>query len=60
MLIRVAAVTAFLFNSVAPAEPSPELEFVARVENLLGQNYEDVYTYRTPGRGFFIGPRATH
>jgi vitamin B12 transporter len=35
------------------------VEVFGRIENLLGETYEDVYTYRTPGRGFFLGLRAT-
>jgi hypothetical protein len=32
----------------------------ARVENLLDQKSEDVHTYGTTGRGFFVALRATH
>ena len=31
------------------------LQLQARVENLLAQRYEDVYTYRMPGRAFYVG-----
>ncbi len=36
----------------------PGVQLFGRVENLLGERYEDVYTYRTQGRGFFIGLRT--
>ena len=32
-----------------------KLQLQARVENLLAQRYEDVYTYRMPGRAFYVG-----
>jgi len=32
-----------------------KLQLHARVENLLAQRYEDVYTYRMPGRAFYVG-----
>ena len=31
----------------------------ARIENLLNQRYEDVYTYRMPGRAFYVGLSST-
>jgi vitamin B12 transporter len=34
------------------------INLYARVENATDENYEDVYTYRTPGRAGFIGMRA--
>ena len=37
---------------------TPGLQVFGRVENLLGERYEDVYTYRTQGRGFFVGLRT--
>lgn len=33
-------------------------DIYARVENALDEEYEDVYTYRTPGRAAFVGVRA--
>ena len=32
-----------------------KLQLQARVENALAQRYEDVYTYRMPGRAFYVG-----
>ena len=36
----------------------PSLEVFGRIENALADSYEDVYTYRMPGRGVFAGLRA--
>ncbi|HEY6661752.1 MAG TPA: TonB-dependent receptor [Sphingomicrobium sp.] len=35
----------------------PGIELFARGSNLLGQRYQDVFTYRTEGRGLFAGIR---
>ena len=36
-----------------------DVRVYARVENLLDENYEDVYGYNTPGRGAYVGIRVT-
>jgi vitamin B12 transporter len=33
-------------------------EVLGRIENLLGETYEDVYTYRSPGRAAYAGLRV--
>jgi len=35
----------------------PGIELFARGENLLGQTYQDVFSYRTEGRAFYAGIR---
>jgi vitamin B12 transporter len=35
------------------------LSLYGRVENLLDEEYEEVYTYRTPGRAVYFGVRAS-
>jgi vitamin B12 transporter len=55
--VRLAAYD--LLQVGASLQLSAGFELSARVENALGDNYEDVYTYRTPGRGYFLGLRAT-
>jgi outer membrane cobalamin receptor len=35
----------------------PGIELFARGSNLLGQRYQDVFTYRTEGRALFAGIR---
>ena len=37
---------------------APRWELFGRIENALGAHYEDVYTYRMPGRAVFIGLRS--
>jgi vitamin B12 transporter len=37
---------------------TPQIELYGRVDNVLAERYEDVYTYRMPGRGGFAGLRA--
>lgn len=37
----------------------PSLEVFGRIENAFDESYEDVYTYRMPGRGVFAGLRAS-
>ena len=36
----------------------PGVEMIGRIENLLGETYEDVYTYRSPGRAAYAGLRV--
>ena len=38
----------------------PGLEIHARGENLLDEEYQDVFGYHTPGRGLYIGLRLSH
>jgi vitamin B12 transporter len=37
---------------------TPRWEVFGRLENALGAQYEDVYTYRMPGRAAYIGIRS--
>jgi len=36
------------------------VEIYARGDNLLDEEYQDVFGYHTPGRGLFLGLRLTH
>ena len=36
------------------------VEIYARGENLLDEEYQDVFGYHTPGRGLYLGLRLTH
>ncbi|MCC6918680.1 MAG: TonB-dependent receptor [Alphaproteobacteria bacterium] len=54
--VRLASYT--LVNLAGDARITDELRLFARVENLFDEDYEDVYTYRTAGRGAFVGLRA--
>jgi vitamin B12 transporter len=37
----------------------PGIELFARASNLLDQHYQDVFSYRTEGRGLFAGVRLS-
>jgi vitamin B12 transporter len=37
---------------------APRWEVFGRIENALGARYEDVYTYRMPGRAAYLGVRS--
>jgi vitamin B12 transporter len=37
---------------------TPNLSLTARVENLLDQNYEEIFSYRPSGRAFYAGVQA--
>lgn len=37
---------------------SEQIDVFARVENLLDEDYQDVYDYAQPGRAFYLGVRA--
>ncbi len=47
-----------LVNLAADAKLTDRLQAFARVENLFAERYEDVFTYRTPGRAAYAGIRA--
>jgi vitamin B12 transporter len=34
------------------------LQIFGRIENLFDENYEEVYTFRTAGRAFYVGVRG--
>ncbi|WP_291841627.1 TonB-dependent receptor [Maricaulis sp.] len=38
----------------------PGIEIYARGENLLDEEYQDVFGYHTPGRGLYLGLRLSH
>jgi len=47
-----------LVNAGAEWKWFDHLEIYTRVENLFDADYEEVYTFRAPGRGFFVGLRG--
>jgi vitamin B12 transporter len=47
-----------LVNIAGDARITDRLRAFARVENLFAAKYEDVFTYRTPGRAAYAGIRA--
>ena len=49
-----------LVTLAAGYQMTPRLEIFGRIENLLDEDYEDVYGFNTPGIGAFIGIRAQH
>lgn len=48
-----------LVNVAAGYMVTGNVEIFGRVENLLDKDYEDVYTYQTPGRAIYGGVRAS-
>jgi vitamin B12 transporter len=48
-----------LVNLGADWKVTNTVQIYGRVENLLDQNYEEVFTYRAPGRGGYFGARLT-
>ncbi len=48
-----------LVNLAAGYRVTENVEIFGRVENLLDTEYEDVYTYQTPGRAIYAGVRAS-
>lgn len=55
-VVELAAFT--LVNLGGEVRLSDSVRLFARVENLFDADYEEVYTYRAPGRAAFIGLRA--
>lgn len=55
-VVELAAFT--LVNLGGEVRLSDNVRLFARVENLFDADYEEVYTYRAPGRAAFIGLRA--
>jgi vitamin B12 transporter len=49
-----------LVNAGADMRLSQNLSLYARVENALDEEYEDVFTFRSPGRAGFVGLRANY
>lgn len=47
-----------LVNLNAEYRITPKLSLFARVENLLGEDYEEVFSFATPGRAAYGGVRA--
>jgi vitamin B12 transporter len=54
-LVRLPSYT--LVNLGADWKVTKTVQIYGRVENLLDENYEEVFTYRTAGRGGFFGVR---
>ena len=48
-----------LVNLSADWQVSKSAQLYARVENLLDEDYEEVFTYRTAGLGAYAGVRLT-
>ena len=57
---RVKLASYTLVTVAASYQATPRLEFFGRIENLLDEDYEDVFGFNTPGIGAFIGLRAKH
>jgi len=57
---RVTLASYTLVTLAASYQMTPRLELFGRIENLLDEDYEDVYGFNTPGIGAFIGFRAHH
>ncbi|MBM4196739.1 MAG: TonB-dependent receptor [Gammaproteobacteria bacterium] len=55
---RVALDAYTLVNLTASWEFSPESVIYGRIENLLDEDYQDVYGFNTPGIGGFVGLRT--
>lgn len=47
-----------LVNLDGDVRLNDDIRLYARIENLFDEDYEEVYTYRTAGRGAFVGLRA--
>ncbi len=47
-----------LVNFAADYRLSKAVQLFGRVENLFNEEYEEVFTYRTPGRAAYVGIRA--
>lgn len=47
-----------LVNIAGEAKLTAELSAFGRVENLLGEKYEEIFSYRAPGRAIYAGVRA--
>lgn len=50
----------WLVNAAASYKLSPGVEVYGRVENLLDEKYEEVYSYATPGLSAYAGIRLTY
>lgn len=47
-----------LVNLNADVKLTDRIGLFGRVENLGNEDYEDVFSFETPGRSFYIGARA--
>ena len=47
-----------LVNFNADVKLTDRIDLFGRLENLAGEDYEDVFSFETPGRSLFIGARA--
>ena len=56
--VRVRLDDYLLVNLNADVKLTDGIGLFGRVENLGGADYEDVFSFETPGRSFFIGARA--
>ncbi len=48
-----------LVNLAGAFKLTPHLELFGRIENLAGQTYQEVFSYRSPGRAVYGGVRVT-
>lgn len=56
--VRVRLGDYLLVNLNADVKLTDRIGLFGRVENLAGEDYEDVFSFETPGRSFIIGTRA--
>jgi vitamin B12 transporter len=56
-LVRLSSYT--LMNLGADYRITSKVQLYGRVENLLDERYEEVFSYRSAGRGAFAGARMT-
>ena len=56
--VRVQLDDYLLLNVAADVRVMDNVELFGRVENLTAADYEDVFSFATPGRSFAIGARA--
>ncbi|MBA2125449.1 hypothetical protein DLM45_04320 [Hyphomicrobium methylovorum] len=57
--VRVSLDSYWLVNATASYKLMPGVESYVRVENLLNENYQEVYGYATPGVAAYAGMRFT-
>lgn len=56
--VRVQLDDYVLVNLNADVKVSGRIDLFGRVENLADADYEDVFSFETPGRSFYVGARA--
>ena len=56
--VRVRLDDYVLVNLNADVRLNDHVDLFGRIENLANEDYEDVFSFETPGRSVFIGARA--